>query len=275
MQYQRYHITSAPDLQEVLLAWLSELPFEAFEEQPSALIAYLPPTSDPKEIDQELRVLAEQVPFTFTREELPEQNWNEEWERNFQPVQVGTFCGIRAEFHPPFSGVRYELVIQPKMAFGTGHHETTYMMVAHMESIDFIGKRVLDYGCGTGILAILALQLGATEADGVDIEAASVENSNENALRNGVAMNLRIFEGTLEVVPPGTYDIILANINRNVILDSFPSLFAKLNSGGILLISGILRSDREQVFNAAIQHGFKIDSYTERGEWLAARLLSS
>lgn len=275
MPYYRYQITSAPDLQEVLLAWLTELPFEAFEEQPEQLIAFLPPASDPNEIDQELQELAQQLPFTFSREVLPDQNWNEEWERNFQPVQVGDFCGIRAEFHPPFSGVRYELVIQPKMAFGTGHHETTYMMVAHMESIDFKGKRVLDYGCGTGILAILALQLGAKEADAVDIEAASVENSNENALRNGVAAHMHIYEGTLEAVPPSQYDIILANINRNVILDSFPSLFAKLNRDGILLISGILRSDREQVFTAAAQHGFKIDSYTERGEWLAARLLSS
>lgn len=275
MSYYKYTFAIDEADQEVLLAWLSELPFEAFEENQGSIQAFLPPNVSLEAIDNVVESLGQTLSFAVSREKLPDQNWNALWESNFTPVQVGGFCGIRAEFHPPFEHVQHELVIQPKMAFGTGHHETTYMMVAYMENVDFSEKRVLDFGCGTGILAILAAKLGAKVLDAVDIEEASVENCGENARRNEVAHAITAYLGDLSAITQSGYDVILANINRNVILDSLPTLHEMLVPGGTLFISGILRSDREMVFSAAEQHGFKIVSFTERGDWLAARLSDS
>ncbi|MFM8362612.1 MAG: 50S ribosomal protein L11 methyltransferase [Haliscomenobacter sp.] len=270
MLYYRYIFQADPALAEPLLAWLSELPFEGFEETSDAISGFLPGDADRDVVQQALAEIAEQLPFSYSVEAIPPENWNAVWEQNFQPVQVGAFCGIRAEFHPPFDGVRHELVIQPKMAFGTGHHETTYMVVEYMADVDFHGKRVFDYGCGTGILAILAAKLGAHAIDAVDIESAAVENAIENAGRNGVSY--AVYQGTLTEVPTSVYDIILANINRNVILDSLSALYNKLPPGGDLIISGILGSDKETIQDAAIAHGFQWISQKAKGNWIAAKL---
>ena len=272
MPYAKYTFHVEEATQDVLLAWLSELPFDAFEESVGAIEAYLPPSASMENTNEALDALRAQIEFSVTHEWLPDENWNAVWESNFSPVQVGTFCGIRAEFHPPFENVQYELVIQPKMAFGTGHHETTYMMVAFMENLPFHGKKVLDYGTGTGILALLAAKLGAHTIEAVDIEEASVENCLENAQRNQVEEAIHVLLGDISVVPSSDFDVILANINRNVILDSFQTLHNMLRPSGTLFISGILRSDKEIVFSAAQQQGFTIDSFTERGDWLAAKL---
>ncbi|MBK8043963.1 MAG: 50S ribosomal protein L11 methyltransferase [Haliscomenobacter sp.] len=269
----RYDFHLPSDQTEILLAWLSSLPFYAFEETETGISAYAGEDAGNTDLDEQLASLAQTLPFELTRTALEEQNWNALWESHFHPVRVGDFCGIRAEFHPPFEGVLHDLVIQPKMAFGTGHHETTYMMVRLMESLAFSGARVLDFGCGTGILGILAAQRGAAWVDAVDIEAAAVENTLENAQRNRVSSQLAVFLGDLHATPaPASYQIILANINRNVILDALPALQQKLDRGGTLLISGILLSDRDMVFNATATNGFQLISQEMRGDWLAARL---
>lgn len=269
----RYDFNLPSEQTEILLAWLSSLPFYAFEETETGISAYAEEGAENTDLDEQLALLTETIPFKVTRTALEEQNWNALWESHFHPVRVGDFCGIRAEFHPPFEDVLHDLVIQPKMAFGTGHHETTYMMVRLMESLAFRGAQVLDFGCGTGILGILAAQLGAERVDAVDIEAAAVENTLENARRNGVSGQLAVFQGELSAAPvSSTYQIILANINRNVILDALPALQQKLDRGGTLLISGILSSDREMVFTAATTNGFQLISQEMRGDWLAARL---
>jgi ribosomal protein L11 methyltransferase len=219
MSYWQYTIHTDPERAEPLLGLLSILPFNSFTATEDGWLAYLSDTEDWQALEVALQGYQSIIPFTFEKEKMPDQNWNAVWESNFQPIQVGTFCGVRADFHPPFDGVKYDLVIQPKMAFGTGHHETTYMMMEQMEKLEWPGKKVLDYGAGTGILAILAAQLGAATIDAVEIEAPACENAIENTERNGTPQ-VRVIAGTLDAVPKQSYDIILANINRNVILDS-------------------------------------------------------
>jgi len=273
MDTWQFFFPGSTERTELLLAWLADFPFDAFQETAEGLYAYLPSEDDPQEIEARLAQLPDEAGLPFQRELLPARNWNEVWEGNFSPVAVGEFCGIRATFHPPFANVRHELVIQPKMAFGTGHHETTFMMVGLMENLPFQDSEVLDFGCGTGILAILAAKLGAFHVDAVDIEDAAVENTIENAAINGVSGQITAFTGSLEAVPEQPCDIILANINRNVILATLPSLFKRLCSGGNLLISGILERDRAHVLEAAQDAGFQVNRFTGRGNWVAASLL--
>ena len=273
MSTWQFFFPERPNRSELLLAWLADFPFDAFQESEEGLLAYLAAGADPNEVEARLAELPEGIGIPYQIELLPDQNWNALWEANFSPVQVGEFCGIRATFHPPFQNVQHELVIQPKMAFGTGHHETTYMMVGLMEDLSFQGSEVFDFGCGTGILAILAAKLGATSVDAVDIEAAAVENTLENARVNQTGDQIAVFHGDLDAVPLRQYDFILANINRNVILATLPALYQRLRNGGTLLISGILDADRETVFEAAREAGFHINLFTGKGTWIAASLI--
>ena len=272
MNYLQYTFPAAADLQEILVALLGELSFEIFEEGPEALQAFVQMPPDVAAFSAEVEEIVAPFQVEFTVLEIAYQDWNSIWESNFQPITVGDFCGVRADFHAPMQGVQHEIIINPKMAFGTGHHETTHMVMQLMEDIDFKGKTVFDFGCGTGILAILAAKLGATTIDAVDIEPPSFENTLENAKINQVSAAIHALLGDLSVVEGSGYDIILANINRGVILDAFPTLQQKLKQGGILLISGILKTDRELVLAEASQHGFSPVHSLEKGNWLAVRL---
>jgi ribosomal protein L11 methyltransferase len=267
MDYWKYTLRTDPDTAQVLLAYLSEAPFDTFEETEEGLDAYLPGNASKAEVDRVLEDLSQQFPFTIEQTFLPAQNWNEIWESNFQPVIVGNFCAVRADFHPPQPDVQWELVINPKMAFGTGHHETTWQCIAAMEHLPLEGARVLDYGCGTGILAILASKLGATDIEAVDIEEESYRNTVENALANDVH-NVTARCGTLHDVQGTQFDGILANINRNVILDSLPRLAEITRPGGWLLVSGILAEDETIIVENAEQVGFEKVRQTQRGNWL-------
>lgn len=272
MNYLQFTFPAAADLQEILVALLGELSFEIFEEGPEALQAFVQMPPDVAAFSAEVEEIVAPFQVEFTVLEIPYQNWNSIWESNFQPITVGDFCGVRADFHAPMQGVQHEIIINPKMAFGTGHHETTHMVMQLMEDIDFKDKTVFDFGCGTGILAILAAKLGAKTIDAVDIEPPSFENTLENAKINQVSAAIHALLGDLSVVEGSGYDIILANINRGVILDAFPTLQQKLKQGGILLISGILKTDRELVLAEASQHGFSPVHSLEKGNWLAVRL---
>lgn len=201
---------------EILLAMLGNYPFEVFEEDSGLINAFLPGNISPESLFEDLTTLALSFPFSYEVENLPEENWNIQWESNFSPIKINDFCYVRADFHPPVLGFKHELVITPRMAFGTGHHETTFMMMEAMESIHFKDKQVFDFGCGTGILAILASKLGARKVIALDIEEPAVENSIENAKLNGVGAQMEVFGGDLNAVSLADQDIILANINRNV-----------------------------------------------------------
>ena len=270
--YFAYHFQVDPELQEALLGLLSELPFESFEEKEASLVAYLPASLQTDELSENLGFIRQQISYELNIERLEGQNWNALWESNFSPIRVGSFCGIRAEFHPPFgTEVRHELCIQPRMAFGTGHHETTYMMIESMEFLPLAGAAVLDFGAGTGILAILAERLGAGAVDALEIESIACENARENCLANAAA-RVTVIEGTLEKVMERQYDIVLANINRHVLLESFAPLYEMLPAKGLLLISGILAADREIVDKALQAAGFLAEEVRTKGQWIAMQL---
>jgi ribosomal protein L11 methyltransferase len=263
---------------EILTAVLGELPFDTFEETDKGLKAYIPEKDLTQDVDNELIALSTQFDFSFEKTFIPYQNWNSVWESNFQPIQVDDFVAVRADFHPNTEGVEFDLIVNPKMAFGTGHHETTYMMLQHMRSIDFKGKKVLDYGCGTGILAILAAKLGAVDLEAVDIEAPSFENTIENCAINNVD-NVTAICGILDDVPSHDFDIILANINRNIIIDSLDELKSRLKTREnpsdderVLLISGFLKIDENTILQATNYAGFKHQKTLHRGNWLSMLL---
>ncbi len=267
MDYWKYILRVNPETSDILVAYLAEAPFDTFEETEGGLNAYLPAAAGQTEAERQLNELQKQFDFVWDKTFIPGQNWNEIWESNFHPVIVGDFCAIRADFHEPIPDMKFELVINPKMAFGTGHHETTWQCIAAMEHLPIAGKKILDFGCGTGVLAILASRLGAFGVEAVDIEEESYRNTMENSAVNGVD-NVIARCGTLEAVQGRDFDGILANINRNVILDTLPELSNLLVPGGWLLVSGILLQDESIVTDAAAGAGFERKQKTERGNWL-------
>lgn len=267
MDYWKYILRANPETSDILVAYLTESPFDTFEETDGGLNAYVPAHAGLADAERQLLDLQQQFDFSWEKTFIPGQNWNVMWESNFHPVIVGDFCAVRADFHEPLKGVKHELVINPKMAFGTGHHETTWQCIAAMEYLPLAGAKILDFGCGTGVLAILASKLGAAEVEAVDIEEESYRNTIENCAVNGVA-NVTARCGTLEAVQGRDFDGILANINRNVILDSLDHLATLLKQGAWLLVSGILLQDEEVVMDAATKAGFKKNKRTEKGNWL-------
>jgi ribosomal protein L11 methyltransferase len=269
MNYYRFSFSFNDTVDgEILLAMLGNYPFEVFEEENGLINAFLPGKVAPESLYQDLADLAVSFPFSYIVENIPEENWNIQWESHFKPMSIRDFCYIRADFHPPSSGYKHDLVITPRMAFGTGHHETTFMMLEAMESIDFKDKIVFDFGCGTGILAILAAKLGANRVIALDNEGPAVENTIENAKRNGVVNNIEVFEGTLREVAPGNPDVILANINRNVILDALPTLKNQLKVNGLLLVSGILWSDWDVISSNALSLDLHLLREKQQGDWM-------
>lgn len=273
MNYFKYDITASPELGEILIALLAEAPFDTFEETEAGITAYLPAgkgyETDAEELLEELTA---QFNLVVKKEYIPGQNWNELWESNFQPVIVRDFCAVRADFHPHQEGVQHELIINPKMAFGTGHHETTWMCLSATEHLPLKDAVLLDYGCGTGILAIMAVRLGAASVEAVDIEEQSYLNTIENSQINhveGVIARL----GDINAVQGAAFDGIFANINRHIILDSLPRLAGLCRPGGWLLVSGILLQDFDIVKNAALEAGFNLHERWERGNWLCLHFL--
>lgn len=270
MDYYKYQVSTKTSDNDLLIALMSLRPFDTFVEEEQGFAAYLPVGFYKKEIDAYLESLKNQHPFTYSKEYIKGRNWNEEWEANFKPIQIGRFCGIRAGFHGPMAGVKHELVITPKMAFGTGHHETTSMVIELMEGLGFTEKKVLDYGCGTGVLAILASKLGAPQIDAIDIEEASYLNTLENCETNSIH-NVNAYHGTLDKMQGRFYGIVLANINRNVILDSLPSLTEKTERGGTLVFSGFVCQDLPIMEQAFTGHGLTLQKTKEKNKWMAVQ----
>lgn len=263
-------ITCAPELADMLVAQLSEISYEGFEERPGVLIAYIPVAGfNEAALDE----LLQPYGITYTKEEIKQENWNALWESNFEPVIVDGFCGIRAGFHPPFTQpLEHEIVITPKMAFGTGHHATTFSMIRLMQQLNLAGKKVFDFGTGTGILAILAQKMGAAQTDAIDIDEWSVENSKENAAGNQV--NIHIWQAdSLENIK-GAYDVILANINRNILLQYMADMRRLLSPGGVLLLSGIMVQDEKIILENAQKQGLQRQQQVEQDNWLAIKLVT-
>ncbi|HEY0769479.1 MAG TPA: 50S ribosomal protein L11 methyltransferase, partial [Sphingobacteriaceae bacterium] len=256
---------------DLLINALGEIGFDTFEDTDFGFKAYI--VSD--ELDQELfneTLKSFEGDFTFSYEVnlIPQKNWNQVWESNFEPLEIGS-CYVRATFHPPRPEFQYQVVIDPKMAFGTGHHETTSMMMELMLNEDLRNKRVLDMGCGTGILAILASLMGASEITAIDYDPVCFDSTIENAQLNNIH-NISALCGSKEVVPSETYDIILANINRNILLDQLQVYKEHLKPEGILFMSGFYESpDLEIITNAADNLGLLFVSKQKKKEWVAAK----
>jgi ribosomal protein L11 methyltransferase len=256
---------------DVLIAQLSAAGYEGFEERTGQLIAYIPVA----DFDQSaLEALLQPHGLEYNREEIQQENWNAVWESNFEPVLVGTFCGIRAGFHPPFEQhLQHEIIITPKMSFGTGHHATTFSMIRLMQQLNLSGKRVFDFGTGTGILAILAKKMGAGQTDAIDIDEWAVENSRENAAENQAA-DIRIWQADSLTNITGPYDIILANINRNILLQYMADMRRLLVPGGQLLLSGIMTQDEPAILESASLQGLVRSQQEEKDNWLAMRFIA-
>lgn len=255
-----------PEQQEMLVAHLTEAGFEGFEENENELKAFIPKNDYDKAL---LNELTYKYQLDYIEKNIPEQNWNENWESSFDPVIIDDFLSIRAGFHQPARGVEHEIVITPKMSFGTGHHATTRMMVQQMREIDFTGKEVFDFGTGTGILSILAEKLGAASVTAIDIDERCISNAHENIQQNNCGV-VKIKQAD-SLTGNEEYDIILANINKNVILENIHQISDQLNTGGTLLISGILSEDEAEVCKMAEIFSLTLSRIIAINNWICLR----
>jgi ribosomal protein L11 methyltransferase len=272
MDYLAYHFTVDPPQpgSEILAAVIAEQGFETFDHHAKGFIAYLPAVH---ETDVQLEGLSfDDFTFSFTVEKIKGTNWNAEWEKNFEPVLVAGLLCIRAPFHEKNEKVQHEIVIMPKMSFGTGHHQTTRLMCAELFKMDLKGKRVLDMGCGTGILAILAAKLGADDVTGIDIDEWSVENSRENCHMNGHEKIRILLGGAERLSSLGPFDVVIANINKNILKQQLPYYSERLISGGTLLLSGFFTTDIDELKEAAKSSSFGFVSSSNENEWAMMRL---
>lgn len=261
-------LTGESYLFDLLASYLGEIGFESFEEFSDGLLAYIDDKSFNKEL---LEQLVRNFPFAndiqYEIAEIKQVNWNEEWEKNFfEPIVIGEECLIHSSFHKNLPKVKYDIVIDPKMAFGTGHHETTSLMIAEILKMNIEGKSVLDMGCGTAVLAILAAMRGAKNVSAIDIDTWCIENSIENIEKNGVGwINVQL--GDAELLENQHYDIIIANINRNILLSDIRKYSTCLNSGGALFMSGFYTEDIPLIEKEANEHHLKLISYKEKNNW--------
>ena len=268
MYYTCLHVTCHPEYAEILMAEVAEAGFDSFLETDHGFEAYVELEKFDKSILTGIGSRYKDVTdITFRTSHVQKQNWNEQWEKSYHRVNVENKCLIRAAFHDPDPHIPLEVVITPKMSFGTGHHQTTYLMVKSQLEIDHVGKRVMDAGCGTAILSIVASKLGASAVEAFDIDEWSITNGNENLDVNGCT-NVNIQQGTIrEVTLDGHFDIILANINKNVLLAELEAYSEYLSAGGILLLSGFYTSDIPDLLNTAMKFGLSECSRDQREGW--------
>lgn len=258
---------------EILIAELGLVGFESFVETNTGLTAYIQKKDWDSSILDDVQIIKSgEFRITYTFNEIEQTNWNAEWERNFRPIVVDNVCTVRAPFHK-VPNTKYDIVIEPKMSFGTGHHETTHMMIQHILKNEFEGKRVLDMGCGTGVLAILAEKKGAKAVDAIDIDNWCYVNSIENARRNN-CKNVDVFEGDASLLTNKTYDIIIANINRNILLEDMATYVKCLMPNGILLLSGFYKSDIQVIEQECVKYGLKLEETIERNQWVSLKFLN-
>lgn len=255
---------------EILIAELGYAGFESFVENETGVIAYIQKEEWHDSILNDINILdSDEFEITYTSSEIEQTNWNEEWEKNFNPIVVDNICAVRAPFHDKFDA-EYDIVIEPKMSFGTGHHETTHMMIQHILKSDLKDKSVLDMGCGTGVLAILAELKGAKPIEAIDIDNWCYLNSLENVERNNCS-NISVFEGDASLLKGKSYDVIIANINRNILLQDMKTYTTCLNKGGVLFLSGFYNNNIPTIDAEVSKYGLEIKETFERNNWVALK----
>lgn len=254
----------------------NEGPYDSFVETPDGLKAYVPSEQyDAAWLQSQIADLESLAHITYAVAEMPDKNWNEEWEKQHQPVLVeadnGAKIWVRAPFHEHRDDVDHEIEIEPKMSFGTAHHQTTYMMLSYLAEIDMQGLRVLDMGCGTAVLAILAKKRGASYVEAIDIDEWAYNNALENAQRNNVELNILIGDASL-LTSDKHFDLVIANINRNILLNDMAAYAFVLTPGGTLLLSGFYESDIPVLQQHAVTLGLTLTQTKTRHTWAALRL---
>ena len=270
--YLGFHFSVEPKElgSEILVAELGELPFESFIDSDSGIVAYIQKQFWTENILDDLHILSSaEFQVSYTIEEIDQVNWNEEWEKNFEAIEVDGICHVRAPFHPK-TEAKFDIVIEPKMSFGTGHHETTHMMIQHILETDFTNRKTLDMGCGTAILAILAEMKGAQPIDAIDIDNWCYLNSIENAERNN-CNHISVYEGDASLLVGKKYDIIIANINRNILLNDMQQYVDCLNENGILFLSGFYTEDIPVITESCTSKGLSYVKQFERNNWVALK----
>ena len=273
--YLGFHFSVEPKElgSEILVAELGELPFESFIDSDSGIVAYIQKQFWTENILDDLHILSSaEFQVSYTIEEIDQVNWNEEWEKNFEAIEVDGICHVRAPFHPK-TDAKFDIVIEPKMSFGTGHHETTHMMIQHLLETDVAGKKTLDMGCGTAILAILAEMKGAQPIDAIDIDNWCYLNSIENVERNNCTQ-ISVYEGDADLLKGKKYDLIIANINRNILLNDMQTYVDCLNKDGILLLSGFYTEDIPFIDASCTENGLTYVKNFERNNWVSLKYLN-
>lgn len=273
--YIGYYFKVAP-LQpgaEILIAELGETGFESFVETEEGIEAYIQKSEWHEDILEDIQILnSEEFEISHTFEEIKQINWNEEWEKNFNPILVDGICSVRAPFHEK-PNTEFDIIIEPKMSFGTGHHETTHMMIQHILKNDFKNKSVLDMGCGTAVLAILAEKNGANCVDAIDYDNWCYVNSLENVERNN-CKNITVLEGDASLLSDQKYDIIIANINRNILLNDIGSYVNCMNVNGAMFLSGFYDTDIPSIEAECNKHDLKLVDKLEKNKWVALKFVN-
>ncbi len=258
---------------EILIAELGYTGFESFVENDEGLTAYIQKDDWNAFILDGIQILkSDEFKITYEFNEIEQTNWNEEWEKNFKPIVVDDLVTVRAPFHDK-PNTQYDVIIEPKMSFGTGHHETTHMMIQHILKNDFNKKSVLDMGCGTGVLAILAEKVGATNLDAIDIDNWCYLNSIENVERNN-CNHISVYKGDVSLLNGRSYDNIIANINRNILLADISEYAKSLNDNGMLFLSGFYADDIPLIEAKCNEHMLKLDEIIQRGQWVSLKFIN-
>ena len=273
--YLAYHFSVEPKVlgSEILIAELGEKPFESFIETDNGFSAYIQKDLWSKDVLDDIYLLhSPEFTISHTIEEIAQVNWNEEWEKNFDPIVVDGKCHVRAPFHPK-TNAEFDIIIEPKMSFGTGHHETTHMMIQHLLETDITNKKTLDMGCGTAILGILAEMKGAKPIDAIDIDNWCYLNSIENAERNN-CHEITVYEGDAALLNDKNYDVIIANINRNILLNDMQQYVNSLKKDGILLLSGFYNEDIPFIDASCTEKGLTFVKKFERNNWVSLKYVN-
>ena len=281
--YLGYHFTIQPKTSldnqlakqtgvEILIAQLGEKPFESFVETDLGIIAYIQKDFWYENVLDDVYIMtSNEYEISYSIQEIDQVNWNEEWEKNFEPIMVDDQCHVRAPFHTKTSAL-YDIVIEPKMSFGTGHHETTHMMIQHLLAMDVTNLKTLDMGCGTAILAILAEMKGAQPIDAIDIDNWCYLNSIENVARNNCE-HISVYEGDVALLKNKKYDLIIANINRNILLNDINQYATCLHTNGILLLSGFYQEDIPYIDAVCLDNKLTYSTKIERNNWVALKYI--
>lgn len=270
--YIEYNFQVSPlqPTSDILIAELGEVGFESFVEDETGVLAYIQKEDWSIDILNAINILDNpNFEINHTYKEIEQENWNATWEQNFQPIIVDDMCMIRAPFHEK-SNATYGIVIEPKMSFGTGHHETTHMMIQHLLDLNLENSSVLDMGSGTGVLAILSALRGATTVDAIDIDNWCYLNAKENVERNNVNF-INVYEGDASLLKNQKYDLIIANINRNILLEDIPKYLGCLKQDGVLLLSGFYTEDLSLITQKCLDVGLRFEKNLEKNNWVAAK----